>query len=94
MTFANYPCLAGRVVFVTGGASGIGASFVEQFHAQGAKVAFVDRQIDAGEALAAGLPGSWFRPCNVTDGEALTAAILAAADFLTTTSWRITQHLQ
>ena len=82
MAFADYPSLRGRVVFVTGGASGIGASFVEQFHAQGARVAFVDRQADAGEALAAGLPGSWFAPCDVTDGDALRTAILAAADAL------------
>lgn len=79
MAYASYPSLAGRAVFVTGGASGIGASFVEHFHAQGALVAFVDRQVEAGQALSAGLSGSWFRPCDVTDTEALTAAILDAA---------------
>ena len=79
MAFANYPSLVGRVVFVTGGASGIGASFVEQFHAQGARVAFVDQQVEAGEALSAGLSGSWFRPCDVTDTDALRAAISDAA---------------
>jgi NAD(P)-dependent dehydrogenase (short-subunit alcohol dehydrogenase family) len=82
MTFATYPSLVGRVVFVTGGASGIGASFVEQFHAQGAKVAFVDRQADFGTALAARLPGVRFAPCDVTDGDALKAAVLAAAEAL------------
>lgn len=75
MAYASYPSLAGRVVFVTGGASGIGASFVEQFQAQGARVAFVDQQVDAGEALSARLSGSWFRPCDVTDPDALKAAI-------------------
>ena len=79
MAFASYPSLKGRVVFVTGGASGIGASFVAQFHAQGAKVAFVDQQGDAGEALVAGLPGSWFLRCDVTDSDALKAAISEAA---------------
>ena len=44
MAFATYPSLAGRTVFVTGGASGIGASFVAEFHAQGCAVAFVDLQ--------------------------------------------------
>ena len=78
MTFGTYPSLRDRVVFVTGGASGIGASFVEQFHAQGAKVAFVDLQQDAGEALAAKL-GAWFRRCDVTDATALQAAIREAA---------------
>ena len=79
MSFASYPSLRERVVFVTGGATGIGASFVAQFHAQGAKVAFVDHQREAGEALAAGLAGSWFRRCDVTDSAALTAAIVDAA---------------
>jgi len=40
--YATYPSLNGRTVFITGGASGIGATFVESFHAQGCKVAFVD----------------------------------------------------
>lgn len=78
MAFASYPSLKDRVVFVTGGASGIGASFVEQFGAQGAKVAFVDLQQDAGEQLAAKL-GAWFHPCDVTDAKALQAAIREAA---------------
>ena len=50
---ANYPSLAGRVVFVTGGASGIGADIVGPSPANGAKVAFVDIQDEAGEALVA-----------------------------------------
>ena len=70
MTFATYPSLSGRTVFVTGGASGIGASLVEQFHAQGCKVAFVDLQAKAGEALAARLGElTWFRACDVTDAD-------------------------
>ena len=79
MAFAQFPSLTGRVTFITGGASGIGASFVEQFHAQGARVAFVDRQAQAGAALAAGLPGAWFQAVDVTDAAALTGAITAAA---------------
>jgi D-xylose 1-dehydrogenase len=51
MTFATYPSLAGKTVFVTGGASGIGAEIVRAFAAQGARVGFVD--ID--EAAAAAL---------------------------------------
>ena len=41
-TFARYPSLAGKVVLVTGGGSGIGASIVEHFCAQQAQVAFLD----------------------------------------------------
>ena len=79
MGFAAYPSLADRVVFVTGGATGIGASFVAHFHAQGCKVAFVDLQAEAGQALAGGLPGSWFRRCDVTDADDLQAAVREAA---------------
>ena len=39
---AQYPSLADKRVFVTGGGSGIGAGLVEAFVAQGARVAFVD----------------------------------------------------
>lgn len=79
MTFASYPSLKDRVVFITGGATGIGASFAAQFHAQGARVAFVDRQTEAGRSLAARLPGAWFQTCDVTDSTALRAAITGAA---------------
>ena len=51
-TFARYPSLAGKVVLITGGATGIGAAFVEHFFDQGAKVAFFDIDTNAGEALA------------------------------------------
>ena len=39
---AKYPSLRDRVVLITGGASGIGASMVEQFALQGTKVALLD----------------------------------------------------
>ncbi|MFL5295776.1 MAG: SDR family NAD(P)-dependent oxidoreductase [Phenylobacterium sp.] len=77
---ATYPSLNGRTVFITGGASGIGATFVESFHAQGCRVAFVDLQQDAGQTLAATLgEGAWFRRCDVTDAPALEGAIRDAA---------------
>lgn len=77
--YASYPSLAGKVVLVTGGASGIGEAFVTGFHGQGAKVAFIDIDGAAGEALAERLPGAWFRSCDVTDEHALRGAIEAAA---------------
>jgi NAD(P)-dependent dehydrogenase (short-subunit alcohol dehydrogenase family) len=81
--YASYPSLKGRTVFVTGGASGIGAEFVAQFHAQGAKVAFVDLQEDEGKALAGRLADrAWFRRCDVTDAGALQAAIRDAGEAL------------
>jgi NAD(P)-dependent dehydrogenase (short-subunit alcohol dehydrogenase family) len=50
MSFAVYPSLKGKVVFVTGGASGIGEEVVRAFAAQGSHIGFVD--IDAGRAGA------------------------------------------
>ncbi|WP_175945078.1 SDR family oxidoreductase [Caballeronia sp. BCC1704] len=51
-SLARYPSLAGKTVLITGGATGIGAAFVEHFFDQGAKVAFFDIDTEAGEALA------------------------------------------
>ena len=79
--FATYPSLDGRTVFITGGASGIGATFVTHFCAQGGKVAFVDLDEAAGRRIAGhlGAERGWFRRCDVTDAEALQAAIRDAA---------------
>ena len=55
MTFARYPSLAGKVVLVSGGATGIGADIVRAFARNGARVAFLDLQREAGEALVAEL---------------------------------------
>ncbi|HEY8614742.1 SDR family oxidoreductase [Phenylobacterium sp.] len=83
MAFASYPSLRDRTVFITGGASGIGAEFVAQFHAQGSRVAFVDLQEDEGQALAKRLgQGAWFRRCDVTDVAALQGAIRDGAEAL------------
>ncbi|HET9854003.1 MAG TPA: SDR family NAD(P)-dependent oxidoreductase, partial [Methylomirabilota bacterium] len=53
--FATYPSLEDRVVFVTGGGSGIGASIVEHLCVQRARVAFVDIQREASAALVAAI---------------------------------------
>ena len=52
---AIYPDLKGKVVLITGGASGIGEAIVRAFAQQGAKVGFVDIDAAAGEALEAEL---------------------------------------
>ena len=54
-SFAAYSSLRDRVVLVTGGGSGIGASIVTAFAGQGAKVAFVDIDVGVSESLAANL---------------------------------------
>ena len=81
--FARYPSLVDRGVLVTGGGSGIGASLVEQFAAQGARVAFVDIAAQVSQALAAELEGvhrhsPLYVQCDITDSEALAASIDAA----------------
>lgn len=77
--YARYPSLADRTVLITGGATGIGASFVEHFAAQGARVAFFDIDVAAGEALADQLGGSRHAPlfltCDLADIDALRKAI-------------------
>ena len=51
MSFARYPSLLDRVVFITGGGSGIGAAMVEAFAAQKANVAFVDIAVEPSKDL-------------------------------------------
>ncbi|MCG1041398.1 SDR family oxidoreductase [Mycetohabitans sp. B8] len=84
--FAHYPSLAGRAVLITGGATGMGASFVEQFAAQHAKVGFIDMDAGAGAALADRLGDSRHRPvfatCDLTDLDALRKAVADLRDAL------------
>jgi NAD(P)-dependent dehydrogenase (short-subunit alcohol dehydrogenase family) len=70
--FACYPSLRDRVVVVTGGASGIGEKMVEHFAKQGAKVAFLDIQKEAGTQLVSRISANryaepYFLPCDLTD---------------------------
>ncbi len=87
MTEAVYPSLRDRVVFLTGGASGIGAAEVAAFAAQGVRVAFADIADDAaaevvGKARAAGHPEPYFQHCDLTDIAALRSAVAQAAERL------------
>ena len=50
-----YPCLRGKAVVVSGGATGIGAAIVAAFAVQGAHVGFVDIDHDAGRGIAFGI---------------------------------------
>jgi NAD(P)-dependent dehydrogenase (short-subunit alcohol dehydrogenase family) len=81
MSFAIYPSLKDRVVFVTGGASGIGAEIVRAFAGQGSKVGFVDFDVDRGVGLAAELVDGGgqvrFEPCDLRDIAALRHAFAA-----------------
>jgi D-xylose 1-dehydrogenase len=88
-SFATYPSLRDRVVIVTGGASGIGAAIVEAFATNGARVAFLDVQIEAAHQLVArleatGAPAPLFLPCDLTDIAALQSALRSIIDQLGT----------
>jgi D-xylose 1-dehydrogenase len=80
MTGTSYKSLAGRIVLITGGASGIGAAFVRAFAAQQARVAFLDLDVEAGEALVRDVADECgsaplFVPCDLLDIAALRAAM-------------------
>ena len=86
-TYAIYPSLKERSVLITGGGSGIGASLVRHFAAQGAKVGFVDIAAEPSRKLveeiaARGDPKPLFIECDLRDIEALRRAIaeIAAAN--------------
>ena len=80
---ANYPSLREQCVFITGGATGIGAALVKAFTQQGARVAFVDIDVDAAASLVATVEEQqdakpWFQAIDVTDAHALQQAIVKA----------------
>ncbi len=81
--FATYPSLEDLPVLVTGGASGIGAEIVRAFVEQGSKVAFLDFDVERGQALAAELTAAGgrvrFEPCDLRDIDRLRHAVEAAA---------------
>jgi NAD(P)-dependent dehydrogenase (short-subunit alcohol dehydrogenase family) len=68
--------MAGVAAIVTGGASGLGAAR-QHLRRRGAKVAIFDRDAERGTAKAAEIGGRFF-PVDVTDGEAVGAALAEA----------------
>ena len=78
--FAIYPSLKGKRVLVSGGASGIGATTVAAFAAQGADIAFLDRDEDASKKVA-GETGARFELCDLRDIGALRDAIASLGEF-------------
>ena len=81
MSFAVYPSLEHAVVFITGGASGIGAEIVRAFAAQGSRIGFVDIDAERGRALADEVRGQnaeiRFEACDLRDVAALQRAFAA-----------------
>jgi len=78
MGFASYPSLKGTVVFVTGGASGIGEQIVRAFAGQGSRIGFIDLDAERGRALAGELERAGasirFEAADLRDIEALKRA--------------------
>ncbi len=82
---AIYPSLSGRGVFITGGATGIGAAFVEAFVRNKANVAFVDIDDPHAQELVKRLSEEhgrtiWYRHTDVTSPPDLEAAIRDASE--------------
>ncbi len=89
MAYTRYESLRDRVVFISGGSSGIGAELVRAFAAQGARVAFCGTKPDGGAALVEEVMASsgsphrpWYDACDVRDVVAYQALLKRAADEL------------
>ena len=67
--------LAGKTIFITGGASGIGLATMQRALDHGAQVAIGDIDVAAGAKLAAATPGLRFVQLDVTSDASWTAAI-------------------
>ncbi|MGY6550191.1 MAG: bifunctional aldolase/short-chain dehydrogenase [Roseinatronobacter sp.] len=74
----RYAPMAGRVVAVTGAASGLGLATAQAFRAQGAEVAMLDLNAAANAAAGARL-GAFAVACDVSDPASVTAAFEAVA---------------
>jgi NAD(P)-dependent dehydrogenase (short-subunit alcohol dehydrogenase family) len=77
--------IAGRIAFVTGGASGLGAATARALKASGATIGIFDRDAAKGEAVAAELGGKFFA-VDVSDAASAEAAVGAAIAALGTPS--------
>jgi D-xylose 1-dehydrogenase len=78
LSFAQYPSLDGAIVFITGGAAGIGQDMARAFAAQKAHVGFVDIDDKGGRALAEELTSGGatvkFEACDLRDIASLRQA--------------------
>jgi NAD(P)-dependent dehydrogenase (short-subunit alcohol dehydrogenase family) len=77
---ASYPSLKDKVVLITGGASGIGETIVENFLQQGSKVVFFDKEKELGLKLVSKLNNynykAIFKECDLVNIEDLKSKII------------------
>ena len=69
--------IEGLAAIVTGGGSGLGAATAHALASKGARVAILDLNADAGEAVARDIDGV-FAKCDVADPASATAALATA----------------
>lgn len=72
--------LAGKIVLITGGASGIGAAAVGLFAEYGAQVVVTDRDGAGAARVAAVTPGAVSAVADITDAGAMRAAVALAVE--------------
>ncbi|MGJ4910033.1 SDR family NAD(P)-dependent oxidoreductase [Bradyrhizobium sp. SZCCHNS3002] len=80
-----YPSLKDRAVLVTGGGSGIGEAIVRNFVGQGARVGFIDIDLEASQQVLESLPAEakvHFAHADLRDIAALRAAVAGAREAL------------
>ena len=95
MMARNFPSLEGKAVVVTGGASGIGEAVVRKFVHEGARVAFIDINEEAGQKLANALGGAHralFEPADLRDlaGTRRACSVASAPPSVRSASWSTT----
>jgi NAD(P)-dependent dehydrogenase (short-subunit alcohol dehydrogenase family) len=73
--------LEGTTVYISGGASGLGAATAQRLADAGARVGIVDLAAERGEALADRLGGAFVR-CDVASAESMEAAFAALTEHL------------
>ena len=94
MTARNFPSLEGKTVVVTGGASGIGEAIVRKFVGEGARVAFIDINEEAGQKRllrSAGLTArSSSRPTCATSPDSTPSLVASPPLWVRSASWSTT----